>query len=57
VQKLRGETLNDFEQEGTLARVARIFAGLTSPNIRRIDGTGEAGVVHELIMKAVAELL
>lgn len=57
VQKLRGETLNDFEQEGTLARVAGIFAGLTSPNIRRIDGTGEAGVVHELIMKAVAELL
>ena len=40
VQKLRGETLNDFEQEETLARVARIFAGLKAPNIRRIDGTG-----------------
>jgi len=57
VQKLRGETLNDFEQEETLARVAKIFASLNSPNIRRIDGTGAAGVVHELIMKAVAGLL
>jgi dTMP kinase len=57
VQKLRGETLNDFEQEETLARVAKIFASLNSPNIRRIDGTGAAGAVHELIMKAVAGLL
>lgn len=56
VQKLRGETLNDFEQEETLARVAAIFAELNSPNIRRIDGTGEAGAVHALVMEKVAEL-
>lgn len=56
VQKLRGETLNDFEQEGALARVARIFAELKGANIRRIDGTGDAASVHALIMLAVAEL-
>ncbi|MDG4476998.1 dTMP kinase [Thiovibrio frasassiensis] len=56
VQKLRGETLNDFEQEGALARVARIFAELKGANIHRIDGTGDAAAVHALIMQAVAEL-
>jgi dTMP kinase len=57
VQKLRGETLNDFEQEETLARVAKIFAGLQGANIRHIDGTGDAGAVHALVMQNVAELL
>jgi dTMP kinase len=57
VQKLRGETLNDFEQEETLARVAGIFAGLRGGNIRRIDGTGDAGAVHALVVANVAELL
>lgn len=57
VQKLRGETLNDFEQEETLARVAGIFADLKGKNIRRIDGTGSAGAVHALVMENVAELL
>ena len=56
VQKIRGETLNDFEQEGTLARVARIFAELKGSNIRRIDGTGDAKMVHALVMENVAEL-
>lgn len=56
VQKLRGETLNDFEQEETLLRVARIFADLKDRNIRRLDGTGDAAAVHALIMKNIAEL-
>ncbi|MFH1020630.1 MAG: dTMP kinase [Pseudomonadota bacterium] len=56
VQKLRGETLNDFEQEETLARVAGIFAGLKDANIRRIDGTGSAEAVHALVMEKVAGL-
>lgn len=56
VQKLRGETLNDFEQEGALARVADIFAGLAGANIRRIDGTADAQAVHALVMAAVVEL-
>ncbi|HIJ91485.1 MAG: dTMP kinase [Desulfobulbaceae bacterium] len=56
VEKLRGEILNDFEQEETLARVAGIFAALKAANIRRIDGTGSAGAVHALIMENVTEL-
>ncbi|MBU2538129.1 MAG: dTMP kinase [Proteobacteria bacterium] len=56
VQKLRGETLNDFEQEETLAKVAGIFADLKGSCIRRIDGTGNAETVHGLVMKNVAEL-
>lgn len=56
VQKLRGETLNDFEQEETLAKVAGIFADLKGSCIRRIDGTGNAEAVHALVMKNVAEL-
>jgi len=57
VQKLRGESLNDFEQEENLARVAGIFAGLKGKNIRRIDGTGDAAAVHALVVANVAELL
>jgi dTMP kinase len=56
VRNFRGETLNDFEQEETLARVAAIFADLNAPNIRRIDGTGSAETVHALIMENVTEL-
>jgi len=56
VQKLRGETLNDFEQEEALTRVAGIFAGLKGSYIRRVDGTGNAEAVHGLVMKNVAEL-
>jgi dTMP kinase len=56
VRNFRGEALNDFEQEETLARVAAIFADLKAPNIRRIDGTGSAETVHALIMENVTEL-
>ncbi|MGV1099410.1 dTMP kinase [Thiovibrio sp. JS02] len=57
VQKLRGESLNDFEQEEMLARVAEIFAGLDGEYIRRIDGSGDAQSVHAKIMEQVAPLL
>lgn len=56
VQKLRGDILNDFEQEETLIRVARIFADLKGGNIRHLDGTGDAATVHALIMKNITEL-
>jgi hypothetical protein len=36
--------------------VAGIFAELDAPNIRRIDGTGDAVTVHGLIMENVAGL-
>lgn len=55
VRDLRGETLNDFEQEENLARVAEIFAALKGGNILRIDGTGSAETVHALIMKHVGK--
>lgn len=53
VRDLRGEALNDFEQEENLARVALIFAGLRGGNIQRVDGTGTAEAVHALIMEQV----
>jgi len=57
VQELRGETLNDFEQEEMLQKVAGIFASLKDDNIRRIDGSGDAESVHALIMEQVSPLL
>lgn len=53
VRHLRGESLNDFEQEETLARVAAIFAGLGGGYIRRIDASGSAAEVHGLIMARI----
>lgn len=57
VRDLRGETLNDFEQEDVLTRVAEIFAGLRGNHIRRVDGSGAAETVHALVMAQVAPLL
>lgn len=55
VRELRGESLNDFEQEESLAKVAAIFAGLKEANIRRIDGSGSAEAVHAQVMENLAE--
>lgn len=57
VRHLRGEVLNDFEQEETLARVAEIFSRLQGDHIRRLDGGGDVETVHALVMAAVAPLL
>jgi dTMP kinase len=56
VRELRGEILNDFEQEEMLARVAEIFTGLQGENIRRVDGSGDVEKVHALVMAQVAPL-
>ncbi|HIJ78232.1 MAG: dTMP kinase [Desulfobulbaceae bacterium] len=56
VQKLRGEILNDFEQESMLDKVAAIFADLEGDYIRRVDCTGDAATVHRLVLDQVAEL-
>jgi dTMP kinase len=53
----RGETLNDFEQVDTLTRVAKIFAALDYPYIRRIDATGSISAVHTAVINAVEHLL
>ncbi|MFZ5774689.1 MAG: dTMP kinase [Thermodesulfobacteriota bacterium] len=57
VRHLRGEVLNDFEQEEALARVAAIFASLTGANIERIDGAGSTEAVHALVMARIDQLL
>jgi dTMP kinase len=56
VRELRGETLNDFEQEEMLVRVAEIFSGLQGESIRRVDGSGAVETVHALVMAQVAPL-
>jgi dTMP kinase len=57
VQKIRGEALNDFEQESMLNKVAEIFATLEGDNIRRVDCTGDAATVHGLVLDQVKELI
>lgn len=57
IQALRGESLNDFEQAETLARVAAIFAGLDRPYIARIDAAGSLAQVRAAIELRVRQLL
>ena len=57
VRELRGERLNDFEQEEYLQKVAAIFADLRDSNICRIDAAGEIARVHERIWSPVHRLL
>lgn len=57
VQQLRQETLNDFEQEQGLARVAAIFDRFQQPFIRRIDGAQSIAGVQAAVWAAVAVLL
>ena len=57
IRNLRGETLNDFEQEETLTRVAAIFAGLDRPYIARIDAAGSLTEVQASIETRVLQLL
>lgn len=53
----RGDTLNDFEQEATLQKVAAIFDGLKLPYIQRIDASGSIDSIHQLVLEAVTPLL
>lgn len=57
IRNLRGETLNDFEQEDMLAKVAAVFAGLNQEYIRRIDASGSPGAVHAEVVTEVEEML
>ncbi|NTV13819.1 MAG: dTMP kinase [Desulfobulbaceae bacterium] len=57
IRALRGEVLNDFEQEEVLTRVAAIFAGLDRPYIARIDAAGPLAEVQAAIEARVRELL
>lgn len=57
VRELRGESLNDFEQEDYLRRVADIFAGFNDPRLRRIDAVGDIDRVWRQVWHAVGEFL
>jgi len=57
IQTLRGEDLNDFEQETELLKVAAVFDGLNRSFIRRIDGAGSIEEVHNQVMHQVKQLL
>lgn len=57
IRTLRGEALNDFEQEETLIRVAAIFAGLDRNYITRIDAAGSLAEVQDRVEARVRRLL
>ena len=57
IQELRGETLNDFEQEEQLKKVADLFASFEDPNIRRISADAPLDSVANEVQKAVDVLL
>ena len=53
----RGDTLNDFEEETTLQKVAAIFDSLRLPYIQRIDASGSVESIHRMVLEAVTPLL
>ena len=53
----RGETLNDFEQESALNKVAAIFDRLDLPYIHRVNASGSIESIHQSVLQAVAPLL
>jgi dTMP kinase len=57
ITKGRGDSLNDFEQEATLQKVAAIFDSLELPYIKRINATGSIASVHQSVLQAVSPLL
>ncbi len=56
VQKLRNESLNDFEQEQGLEKVAAVFARLDRGYIKRLDATQSVEEVHRGVMMYVDQL-
>jgi len=57
IKELRGEELNDFEQEDQLHRVAALFDSFRNPNITRIDADASMHQVGQKIRMAVESLL
>lgn len=53
----RGDTLNDFEQQENLQKVAAIFAAIDRPYIRRIDAEGSVEEVHRRVLRHITPLL
>ena len=57
IETLRKESLNDFEKESSLERVAAVFEELEGDFIKRLDGTLSVEEVHQKIMVHVDDLL
>lgn len=53
----RGDQLNDFERDETLARVAAIFDSLTLTYIHPIDANGTIASIQAEVRKAIMPLL
>jgi dTMP kinase len=57
ITKGRGDTLNDFEQETTLQKVAAIFDSMELPYIKRINASGSIATIHQAVLQAVTPFL
>jgi dTMP kinase len=57
IQELRGETLNDFEQQAQLEKVAAFFASFPHACIARIQADRPVAEVQAHLRQAVAPLL
>jgi len=57
IEQYRNESLNDFEKESYLHKVAQLFSGIHRNYIRRVDGQKNIDTVHTAIMVHVNELL
>lgn len=53
----RGDTLNDFEKEDYLLKVAQQFASLDLPCISRIDASGTIEDIHQKVLNKVLLLI
>lgn len=53
----RQESLNDFEKEESLKKVAALFNELDRDYIKKVDATQRVEAVHECVMLNVKELL
>ncbi len=53
----RGETLNDYEKEEYLQKVAEQFKQMKLPFIQRIDATSDINTIHKEVLEHVTLLL
>jgi dTMP kinase len=57
IENFRGESLNDFEGEAGLTKVAAVFADFDMDYIARIDAAKSPEMVHGEIVRKVEEML
>ncbi len=57
ITEIRGDSLNDFEKEEYLQKVATQFEMLTLPYIKRINASGTIEAIHLDVLAHVLELI